>query len=204
MIDLKELERKAYTSYYNDGLLEIFLGATIILMGIAIFFDVAYLFGIIPVLAMTSWAGAKRAFTVPRIGMVRFGPERRLRIKKEKLFFTIYFSITVIAGIVVFIIVNRSMDTARRIFGAYPLAPIGVIGALALIFLGYWKQIRRFHLYALLVLAALFGAPHLGLEPPHYMTGLGIVILVFGVALLVRFLSTYPKPERGEDHEGSE
>lgn len=204
MLDLKELEKKAYTSYYNDGLLEIFLGATILLMGIALFFDVAYLFGIIPVLAMTSWAGAKRALTVPRIGMVRFGPERQLRIRKEKLFFTVYFSITVIAGIVVFIVFSRSIDSARRIFGAYPLAPIGVIGALALVFLGYWKQIRRFHLYALLALAAVFGAPELGVEPPHYMTGLGIVILVIGVSLLVRFLSAYPKLARRDDHEGSE
>ena len=204
MIDLKELERKAYTSYYNDGLLEIFLGGTILLMGVAILFDVAYLFGIIPVLAMASWAGAKRALTVPRIGMVRFGPDRQLRIRKEKLFFTVYFSITVAAGIVVFIIVSRSMDTARRIFGGYPLAPIGVIGALALIFLGYWKQIRRFHLYALLALAAVFGAPHLGVEPPHYMMGLGIAILAIGVALLVRFLAAYPSPKRRGDHEGSE
>jgi len=204
MIDLKELERKAYTSYYDDGLLEIFLGGTVLLMGIAIFFDVTYLFGIIPVLAMTSWAGAKRAITVPRIGMVRFGPDRQLRIRKEKLFFTIYFSITVIAGIVVFIVVSRSMDTARRVFGAYPLAPIGVIGALSLVFLGYWKQIRRFHLYALLALAAVFGAPRLGVEPPHYMAGLGIVILVIGVVLLVRFLATYPSPKRRGHHEGSE
>lgn len=204
MIDLKELERKAYTSYYNDGLLEIFLGGTILLMGIALFFDVAYLFGIIPVLAMTSWAGAKRAITVPRIGMVRFGPQRRLRVKKEKFFFTIYFSITVLAGLVVFILVSRSIDSARRIFGPYPLAPIGVIGALALVFLGYWKQIRRFHLYALLALAAVFGAPELGIEPPHYMAGLGILILVIGIALLTRFLSAYPRADRRDDHAGSE
>jgi hypothetical protein len=204
MIDLNELERKAYTSYYNDGLLEVFLGATILLMGIALFLDVPYLFGIIPVLAMTSWAGAKRKITVPRIGMVRFGPERQLRVKKEKFFFTIYFSITVIAGIVVFILFSRSIDTARRIFGSYPLAPIGFIGALALVFLGYWKQIRRFHLYALIVLAAIFGAPHLGVEPPHYMMGLGAVILATGIVLLMRFLAVYPKRERRENHDGSE
>ncbi len=204
MIDLKELERKAYTSYYNDGLLEIFLGATVVLMGIAIFFDVAYLFGVIPVLALTSWAGAKRALTVPRIGLVRFGAERRLRIEREKLFFTIYFTITVVAGIVLFVIVSRSMDAARRVLGGYPLAPIGVLGALSLVFLGYWKQIRRLHLYALLTLAAVFGAPHLGVEPPYYMMGLGIVILVIGVVLLFRFLGKYPRPDRRGDHERSE
>ncbi|HER44434.1 MAG TPA: hypothetical protein ENO08_08245 [Candidatus Eisenbacteria bacterium] len=202
MIDLKELERRAYTSYYNDGLLEIFLGGTILLMGIAIFFDVAYLFGIIPVLAMTSWAGAKRAITAPRIGMVRFGPERRLRLGREKIFFTVFFSIAVIAGVAVFAVFSRSIDTARRIFGPYPLAPLGVIGALALVFLGYWKQIRRFYLYALLVLAVLFGAPHLGVEPPHYMAGLGTVMLVVGVAQLVRFLSAYPRPERRDGNAG--
>ena len=204
MIDLKELERKAYTSYYNDGLLEVFLGVTILLMGLAIRFDVTYLFGVIPVFAMTSWAGAKRTITVPRIGMVRFGPERQLRVKKEKLFFTIYFAITLIAGVVVFILFSRSIDTARRIFGSYPLAPIGAIGALALVFLGYWKQIRRLHLYALLVIAAIFGSPHLGIEPPHYMMGLGAVVLLIGLVLLSRFLAAHRKRERRENHEGSE
>ena len=98
----------------------------------------------------------------------------------------------------------RSIDSARRIFGAYPLAPLGVIGALSLVFLGYWKQIRRFHLYALLTLAAVFGAPELGIEPPHYTAGLGIIILAIGVALLTRFLSTYPRADRRDDHAGSE
>ena len=153
---------------------------------------------------MTSWAGAKRAITAPRMGMVRFGPERRLRVAKEKHFFTIYFLITLIAGVVLFLIFSRSIDNARRIFGLYPLAPIGAIGALALIFLGYWKQIRRLHLYALLVIAAIFGAPHLAIEPPHYMMGLGIIILLIGIVMLSRFLAAHRKPERRENHDGQE
>ena len=204
MLDLKKLERKAYTSYYNDGLLEIFLGGATFLMGIALLFDYAYLFGIISILTLTSWAGAKKMVTVPRIGIVMFGPERRERLAREKRFFTIYFTITLIIGIAAFIYFTRSMVTARRIFGAYPLAPIGVLGAIALVFLGYWKQIRRLHLYALIVLAAVFGGPELGIEPPRYMMGLGAVFLVIGIVLLARFLSLYPKPEGGERREGRE
>jgi len=124
MLNLKELERKTYTSYYSDGLLEIFLGGTVLFMGIALYFDVAYFFGIIPVLA--------------------------------------------------------------------------------LVFLAYWKQIRRLHLYALLVLAAIFGAPEFGIEPPYYMSGLGVVLLVTGIVMLLRFFAVYPKPERRDIHEGSE
>ena len=194
MLDLDRLERKAYTSYYNDGLLELFTGGTLLLLGVALLFDYAYLFGAIAVIAMTSWAGAKRRITVPRVGIVRFGSERQRRIKKEKFFFMIYFTITLLVGIAAFIVVSRSLETARRIFGAYPLGPIGVIGALALVFLGYWKQIRRFHLYALLTIVAFFGAPHIGIEPPYYLMGLGIVFCMVGVVMLARFLSTYPKP----------
>jgi hypothetical protein len=199
-IRLKEIERKAYTSYYNDGLLEIFLGGAILFIGIALSLDAAYLFGIVPAIVFASWAGAKRMITVPRIGHVKFGPQRLSRMAKEKRFFTIYFSITVVAGFVVFLLVTLRTAEARRIFGAYPLAPIGIIGAIALAFLAYWKQIQRIYLYAVLLPAALFGAPHFGIKEPHYMIGLGSVILAAGIVLLIRFLRTYSRSPMGENH----
>jgi hypothetical protein len=199
-IRLTEIERKAYTLYYNDGLLEIFLGTAILFIGVAIALDVVYLFGVVPAVALTSWAAAKRMITVPRIGLVKFGPERRLRMAKEKRFFIIYFAITAVAGLVAFLFVSLRLEEARGLFGAYPLAPIGILGTITLTFLAYWKQIQRVYIYAALLLAAVFGTPQFGLQEPHYMMGLGSVILAAGVVLLIRFLRTYPISSMGENH----
>ena len=59
-------------------------------------------------------------------------------------------------------------------------------------------------LVALLILAAIFGAPRLGIEPPRYMIGLGIVLLSTGIVMLTRFLASYPKPEWKGNHEEQE
>jgi hypothetical protein len=201
-IKLKELERKAYTSYYSDGLLEIFTGVTIILIGVAFALDAAHYFAIVPVLSFISWAGAKRALTVPRMGHVKFGPERQARMAREKSFFLIYFTITFVLGIVVFFIFSRaSQSPVRDFFRIAPLGPIGILGAIALAFLGYWKEIRRLYFYAALVIIAVFGGPALDLFPIYYLGAPGLLILVIGIVMLARFIQRYPKTEEEADDE---
>ena len=79
--NLKEIERKAYMSYHQDGLLDIFAGLYILGFGFGIFIDIVLDFGlgaiIIPggfiALALPIWFAAKRKITMPRIGFVNFG-----------------------------------------------------------------------------------------------------------------------------------
>jgi hypothetical protein len=203
-IKLKDLEKKAYTSYYSDGLLEVFLGISILCMGVAIAFDAAQYFAFIGVIAFTSWAGAKRALTVPRMGRVRFGPKRRERIVREKSFFAIYFTITAILGLVVFFLFTRApQNPVMDFFRIAPLGPIGILGALALVFLGYFKEMRRLYLYAALVIIAVFGGPALELSPLYYLGAPGLLILVIGMVMLSRFIQRHPKAEEAANDQTS-
>ncbi len=94
-ISLKELEKKAFTSYHQDGLLDIFLGIGIIVFGLGMATDQFYFGSIMPAILFPLWAAAKKAITIPRIGLVNFSPERKIRIKIEVLFLSYCASFTV-------------------------------------------------------------------------------------------------------------
>jgi hypothetical protein len=78
--NLKEIEKRAYMSYHQDGLLDIFAGLYILGFGLGIIMDVLWEFGfgvIMPAILIATvlpiWIEAKRKITMPRIGFVNFG-----------------------------------------------------------------------------------------------------------------------------------
>lgn len=107
-INLKQLQRKAWRSMFQDGIWDIFLG--LLLLNIAIFTltdafvandDIQiflYIGGEILALLLL-WAG-KRFITVPRMGRAKFGKYGKVRRSKVKL---ILFA-TVLTGLIILLI----------------------------------------------------------------------------------------------------
>ncbi|NOY99857.1 MAG: hypothetical protein GXP40_11780 [Chloroflexi bacterium] len=92
-VDLKELERKAWKSYFNDGLWDIYLGLILFSMGMSRWlyetslsdnWQTGIYVGLLGVATLLFWAG-KRFVTVPRMGRVKFGAGRKTRQKKVRL-----------------------------------------------------------------------------------------------------------------------
>ncbi|MCP4703825.1 MAG: hypothetical protein GY865_04370 [candidate division Zixibacteria bacterium] len=67
---------------------------------------------------------------------------------------------------------------------------IGVIGAL----LGVY----RFITYGVLVIVSFIAGHFLQAEPPAYMMILGMIFLIYGFILMIRFMKKYPKPPKDE------
>ena len=103
-LNLKEIERKAFRSTYEDGLWDIYFGIIVICMSIFLFHaETGYSpMNIILMLLMMSlayslfWAG-KKYITVPRMGQVRFGDIRR----KKKTTMVIFLSVVVLIQLIV-------------------------------------------------------------------------------------------------------
>ena len=76
------------------------------------------------------------------------------------------------------------------------MAPFGILVAIAFAGLAYWKQTGRFYIYATILLIAVIVGPLLGIDRAVYFSAPGIVILSAGLCLLIRFLRTYPLPEK--------
>ncbi len=75
--NLKELEKKAYKSTFQDGLWDIQLG--LIILGIALNAFIRNDYFLIPYYAViiVIFMAAKKFIIVPRIGLVKFGKERK-------------------------------------------------------------------------------------------------------------------------------
>jgi hypothetical protein len=64
---------------------------------------------------------------------------------------------------------------------------------------GYMFRIKRMYAYALLTLV-MFVAGHFVYFPLYYyLTSLGTMILMFGLAMMIRFIHKYPKVNRNND-----
>jgi hypothetical protein len=201
-ISLKEIERKAFRSTYQDGLWDItwgiwlFAWAFIPLLeywGISRFLGYPIL--LLP--AVIIWLG-KRHITAPRIGVARFGAERQQR--RMKLFLAIAFFVCVTWGLAMVIRWIGSPNALRN-EGWIPVADLamGLIITLMLITVAYYMDFRRMYIYAILVGA---GIPVAGIldryvgEPLNDIIVFGIpsvIIINFGLILLIRFVLRYPR-----------
>ena len=79
-IDLKQIERKAYTSYFQDGLWDIFMGLLMLGMGITIAFESEILYGVVLAIAVLVVSVGRKLITEPRIGRAKFGMARKIKL----------------------------------------------------------------------------------------------------------------------------
>jgi hypothetical protein len=196
-INLKEIERKAYTSYHQDGLIEISIAFTILAFSLMIISDLPWLGGVIGITAISFYAGAKKALTVPRIGYVKFPQQRAQRIT------TVTVALGVLAFVAGMVALLQTMnqgtpDWLVLLIENYMLT-IGTTVAALFLLAGYAFKTKRIYTYALLTLI-MFVAGHFIYFPLYYyLTALGILILMCGLFLMIRFVRKYPKATETAD-----
>ncbi len=194
-VDLKALERRAYTSYHQDGIVDIFLGLAIVTLSIILLFfeTIFYLIGGILVVWVVSYAGAKRSITVPRIGYVEFKQSRRYRV----MFLV---TLLLVLNFVIFAIMAFGLLTPElRIFlNQYGLLVVaGVVGGLFALF-GWVTQVYRLSGYGALAFLVFIITHVFQLHLFFPIFVLGLTITVTGFVMLYQFVQKYPKVESSE------
>lgn len=202
-LNLKELERKAWRSFFDDGLWDIYLGLLLALMGVSSFMNTLELteamhmsiyISLLIVVMLGFWA-AKRFITVPRIGRVKFGTEgRKRRIKTSLVLFA-----SVVFGFILFIVlggvsrgdISRDLPWDVIVPAAWALNMLLVFGLM-----GYFLEFERLYLIGLvysIVLpldSILRKATDLHIAPYLFVLA-GFIIVAVGVVYLIRFLRNY-------------
>jgi hypothetical protein len=190
-IDLKEIERKAYTSYHQDGVIDVTIAFSVFLFSIVMLLDMPWIGGITGILAISVYAGFKKLLTVPRIGYVKFPQQRAMRITAVMV---VLGFLAFAAGAIVFM-ETRSQGTPSWVaflFDNYMLT-IGVAVAALFLLGGYAFRTKRIYAYALLTLL-LFTVGHFIYFPLYYyLAALGTIIMATGIVLMIRFVQKYPK-----------
>jgi len=138
------------------------------------------------------WAG-KKFITTPRMGLVKFGPQRKAKLKKTR---AVLF-LSALLGVIMFVLrATWNMEWAARI----PIpAYVWAVQAIVVFGLGaYFLDVSRFYAYGVLyaipvpvgiVLLQNTGFPGLMFLPFGVS---GVVMVLIGAVLFIRFLRDYP------------
>ncbi len=195
--NLKEIERRAYMSYHQDGLLDIFAGMYILAFGLGIIMDLLWESGfgvIMPAIliatALPLWIAAKRKITMPRIGYVNFGVRGANKL-------TAVFIGLMVAGLGAFFVFTLATSQGESRQWLDLIVQNGMLivgfGTLAVCTLfGYSMGIKRLYAYGLLALIVLVIGHFMGIFFAYLISALGITVMITGFALLISFVRRYP------------
>jgi hypothetical protein len=191
---MRDLERKAWKSYHQDGLKDIFLGLILLAMGISgiLGSDLALIgFELVAILVLLA---CKKYVTTPRMGHVEFSPERKARKMKAVLLV----GASALVGLGAYLALAGIGGASEWLAGHRELvhAGVGLWIFLLLSMMAYWLDFTRLYWIALVICAAFIVALWLG--NPLVFVVAGTVVLAPGMVLLIRFLHQYPIP-RGTD-----
>ena len=195
--NLKEIERKTYMSYHQDGLLDIFAGLYILVFGLGILMEVLWEFGfgiIMPAILIATvlpiWIAAKRKITMPRIGFVNFGTRGANKL-------TAVFIGTMVAGLGAFFVFTLAtfQGESRQWLDLIVQNGMLIVGfgtfVICTLF-GYTMGLKRLYAYGLLAVIVLAIGHFMGIFFAYIITALGITVMVTGFAMLIGFVRKYP------------
>ncbi len=194
-ISLAQIERKAWTSYFDDGLFDIFLGLVLLIEGVSeLLFDALpsrlWGYGVYAILVglagLALWA-AKRFITVPRLGRVVFGPARKARRKKT----AVVLVVQIIGGMVVLGMLVATLGHLPLVGAAFAKSTllalaVGVWVMVGVSLIAYFMDFDRGYLIALFY-GIGFGGTELLNNPVMLLLAAAATLLV-GLVVLLRFL----------------
>jgi hypothetical protein len=202
---LREIEKKTYMSYHQDGLLDIVIGLYALAFGLGITIDriwdlsfAAIMPAILIAIVLPIWVQAKRKITMPRIGYVNIGT------KGSNKLFALFLGLMV-AGLGVFFVFTMATGQNGRpvwidILFQYGMIVIGLGSTVIASLFAYTRGLKRLHGYGLVTLALFASGHFLSIRFEYLLLAIGSVIIANGAALLVRFIRRYPLPKGAPDN----
>lgn len=206
-IDLKALERKAWTSYFQDGLWEIVIGTILLVStlscaleaaGVADATRTAIYFPLMMVLPPLILTLGKRYITLPRMGYAKFG--RRRELNMIKLMAAI--AATMGVNLVMWGVSTIHPEATRGPYGL-ALVTFDVLAIFCLI--GYYMDYKGFYLIALIVglpYPVAYLLEHYTTLAPNDTLAYGIpamLLLAIGLSALFQFVRRYGVPKEAPD-----
>jgi hypothetical protein len=155
-------------------------------------------------LAVLGFLVGKRFVTKPRLGMVEFGQDRKVKNKKA----VIFLSISLVAGMIWFGVALMGLAGLADLAGW--IVPAGIFGVQAIVIfslLAYFMDLSRLYLYgwlyALVFPGRIICVEYIGI--PDFIAVLvpAAVMVTIGVVLFVRFLRRYRLTEEYHLAEGT-
>lgn len=206
-IDLNAVERKAFRSYFQDGLWDIILGL-ILLQGVVetIFYRLGWSETAVTLVAFTyatliliGFIAVKKYVVTPRLGIVNFGPARKSKQKAVILIF----SLSLLLGVIVFAAFELGYDVMANDF--LKVLPLGrlipfnlftVVAVVVFSLAAYFLDFSRAYLYGwffgLATPLNLMIREETGITAPVMTLVFSCIMVAIGLVLFARFMQTHP------------
>jgi len=184
-----KIETRIYRAYWQDGLLDLLAGMTLLLMGTGWVLGFMLASTIVPPLALVLWPSLRARLTEPRLGRVRFNPERMLNLRAGVV--ALLTAGVIVGGLVILKNLHQRPPSAFEQWLA-PAIPALILALLALCCAGALR-LARLAGYALVFLASGLLVAVLGAEPGWALLIGGAIAGLAGIVMLGRFLRAFPR-----------
>ena len=217
-IDLKELEKKVFKCNFEDGLWDIYLGMLLLQISLSFFlyelnlspFWILLILVLFVGLVLAAFWAAKKYLIMPRMGLVAFSEERKL--KKKKL--SLILSLSVLFGVFVFVLtlglywlsVNDATSDLVQYGWVIPFALFLVNAVVVFSLIGYYYDYSRAYVYGW-----FFGLAYplnialdelYGIRFPLFSLLFSTIMVGIGLVLFIRFMRTHPLVENHRFGDG--
>ena len=199
-IDLKGIEKKAWRSTLEDGILDIYFGISVLGLGMGMTLSpvLPNPFNKFIGIGLFFFLTAKKYITQPRLGKVKFGFKR----KGRKLKTLIVLAINLIILLILFLIRFINPELSLEFPGYLDVLILGLLFITAPVFFAaYFLQYPRFYFIGLLVGLSFFLSDLFSFfipEPFDALSAFSIVsctIIFIGLVSLIKFIRKYPLPK---------
>jgi hypothetical protein len=191
--DLTALESGLYRTAYSDGIIDLFFGFSLLFIGTIWIWAPEYggLAGVIPAVMAPTLLPLRRQVVDPRGGYVKWGKTRRRWEKRNLWAMALAGLVVFVLGISAFLLAGNSSQGTDVLSDIAP-GLLAFILAFVAVGLGFMMEARRMFLYAAaLAIGGVLTVLSQG-RPGWPLFGAGIVIVITGTVMLVRYLKENP------------
>jgi len=214
--DLRQIEKKAYRTTFEDGLLDINIGGVLASFGLlnAIPEDGSStilrigLFLAALIISTLVYQLGKRYITEPRMGRVTFGPRRQRRKSTLAIVLGVIVGLQALVVLLSILLWNNPGLAAQ--LGITPSSPNNerlLVSVIAALFVGppitliaYFSDFQRGYFIAVLLSIVVFSM--VWFDKMWLLLIAAVLVLIPGVILFIRFLRKYPNPPAEMPHVG--
>jgi hypothetical protein len=181
------LRQKMLMVYHEDGILDMVVGVSVLILAGVMAFDQAVFIGFLGI-PLIMYIPIKERVSVPRIGRIRFEAEE---VTTRRLLFFLFTGIGALLTVLALVRVDHTSGIYAAIQNNMVLIFAFLLGG-TLFGAGLFLNNGRFKVYALLSLVLVLGLYALSIRLWPAITALSFLMEAVGIYKLVGFLRSYP------------
>jgi hypothetical protein len=191
--DLQNLERQTYRDSYSDGIIDIYIGISLLWIGVAWIWlpDIAGLAGVLPAIFITPMLVGRKRFLEKRIGYVKWTEPRRQWEHRNLVGALIVGTAFLLLGVGVYMFASDSAADRDILASVAPGLIAWLLAAVA-IGLAFLMSAKRMLAYGMVLIAGGIWTAQENASPGWPLLAAGTVITITGIAMLIRFTRNNP------------